>query len=319
MKTAIKKLLLIKGILLFAGLFLISPSVKAQSSSLSISPLSFELTANPGDTLISEINVFNRGDAALPIHIEVEDFITTGESGKVLVQEAENETYSLAKWIKVYPEDLILESKEMRNISFEITVPLNGEAGGHYGSILASMEGGGLESITGSAVATKIASLILLNVSGEVVEDLEILDFSAPEFQEYGPVPFEIRFENKGTVHVKPRGFITITDVFGNKVKDLEFPFKNVLPGSIRRINAEWDGGFLMGKYTAMLVGSYGNSNEPLEPSVIIFWVLPWKLMLVVSVILLIILTILFLSRKRLRMVAKILLKGEHHASGKDS
>ena len=296
------------------SLFLFAPSVNAQSSSsFSISPLSFELTANPGDTLINELNIFNRSDASLPVNIEIEDFVTTGESGKVLVQEAENETYSLTKWIKVYPENLILKPNETRSISFEITVPLNGEAGGHYGSVLASMGGSGMEGTTGSAVSTKIASLILLNVSGEVVEDLEILDFSVSEFQEYAPVPFEIRFENKGTVHVKPRGFITITDMFGNKVKDLEFPQKNVLPGAKRKIEAEWNEEWIIGKFTATVVGGYGTSNTPLNFKTVEFWVLPWKLILGVSIILLIIFFLLFLSRKRLRLAAKILLKGEHH------
>ena len=160
----------------------------------------------------------------------------------------------------------------------------------------------------------KVASLILLNVSGEVIENMEVLDFSAPEFQEYGPVPFEIRFENKGTVHVKPRGFITITDMFGNKVKDLELPSKNVLPGSIRKIEVEWDEGLLIGKYTAMIVGIYGDGNEPFVSNVITFTVFPWKLALGISAVVLFVLTLLFLSRKRLRLATKILLKGEHHA-----
>lgn len=314
MGIAIKKIFLVGRAVLVVGFLFFASS--ANAASISISPLSFELTANPGDTLINEIRVSNKNDSPMPIKIEVEDFTATGETGGVVINEEGNETYSLAKWIKTYPENAILEPNERRTIIFEITVPINGEAGGHYGSVIASVGGNGdpnSEGGSGSAVSMKVASLILLNVSGEVTEDIDVFDFNAPEFQEYGPVPFEIRFKNKGTVHVKPRGFITITDIFGNKVKDLEFPSKNVLPGSMRKIEAEWDGGLLIGKYTAMIVGVYGDSNEPFVSNVITFTVFPWKMVLGVSVAVLFILTLLFLSRRRLRLAAKILFKGEHH------
>ena len=315
MKTVIKKLLLFKGILLLTGLFLFAPFVNAQSSvSLSISPLSFELTANPGDVLTSEVKIFNQNDSPLPVTIGVEDFTAVGETGSVRLEEKGNETYSLAKWIKVYPENIILEPNERRTITFEIAVPSNGEAGGHYGSVVASAGGRnnhGSEDGYGSAISIKVSSLILLNVSGEVVEDVEVLSFDVPKFQEYGPVLFETRFENKGTVHVKPRGFITITDMFGNKVKDLEFPSKNILPGAKRKIETSWNTKWLFGKYTATLIGSYGTSNTPLNLRVVTFTVFPWRLASYVLAVILFILIILFLSRKRLKLAARILLKGE--------
>lgn len=306
------------------GLFGFSQLSFAQKNTvgIAISPLTFELTANPGDTLVSEVGIINKGSSPLPITIRAEDFTAAGESGGVIIEEEGNETYSLAKWIKVNPENVILEPNKRSVVLFEITIPTDGEAGGHYGSIVAFTGGNGdLEnkSGVGSAISMKVASLILLNVSGEVVEDIEVLNFNAPEFQEYGPVPFEIKFKNKGTVHVKPRGFITITDMFGNKVKDLEFPSKNVLPGSVRKIEVEWDDGdFLIGKYTAMLVGSYGGSNEPFVSNTITFTVFPWKLMLGILTVLIIIITFFFKTRERWRMAAKILFKGEHHTTKKD-
>ncbi|MCK5466445.1 hypothetical protein KAI56_03050 [Candidatus Parcubacteria bacterium] len=286
---------------------------------ISISPLTFELTANPGDTLVSEVGIINKGGSPLPITIKAEDFTAAGETGGVIIEEEGNETYSLAKWIKVNPENIILEPNERKVISVEIVIPTDGEAGGHYGSIVAFTGGNSDKNNVGSTVSMKVASLILLNVSGEVIENMNVLNFSAPEFQEYGPVPFEMRFENEGTVHVKPRGFITITDMFGNKVKDLEFPSKNVLPGSVRKIETEWDGGFLMGKYTAMIVGSYGNSNEPFISNTITFTIFPWKLALGILSILMVIITFFFKTRKRWRMAAKILFKGEHHTTKKGS
>ncbi len=299
-----------------------SNNVHAQEKiGLAISPLTFELTANPGDTLTNKLKIYNPTDNAVVVTMEVEDFRAIGEAGQVVVSKEEENTYSLRKWIITQPKEFTIESKKEKFVDFVIEVPINAEPGGKYGSILASMSvfsSNGKDS-TGAKVAPKVGALVLLSIAGEVKEDIIIKDFTTPSFLEYGPIPFTIKFENKGSVHSKPKGFVTITDWRGNKVKDLEFPQNNVMPGSVRKIETSWNTKWLFGKFTATIVGIYGASNVSLDPYTITFWVLPWRLMLGTSVVLLIVLTILFRSRKRLRMAAKILFKGEHHAVKKDS
>ena len=152
--------------------------------------------------------------------------------------------------------------------------------------------------------------LVLLSVAGEVTENLLVKEFSAPSFVEDGPIVFLLRFENLGTVHVRPKGFISITNMLGKKEADIAFPQKNVLPNSIRKLEVSWDPGFAIGKYTATLVANYGTNNLPLT-AVVTFWVIPWKKILVVFIVNFIIITILFLARKRIRLALKILFTGE--------
>jgi len=286
--------------------------VAAQGSSrITVSPLNFELTANPGDTVTNTVRISNPGSSAITIQMEVEDFAVVGETGQVVVEPAETETYSIAGWVQVVPDLFTLQPGEQQAVEFSVQVPVNAEPGGHYGSILASTIAVTGEGFTGAAIAQKVGSLVLLSVSGEVVEDLRVKEFTAPGFLEFGPVPFVIRLENKGTIHVRPRGFITITNWRDKKVVDLEFPQKNVLPDSTRKIEATWDTKWLFGKYTATIVGSYGSSNNPITPWVVTFWVIPWKLLTAVSIISLIVLLILFLTRKRWGTALKILFRGE--------
>ena len=309
------------AILAGAGLVLApSSSAQEQKRGIMISPLTFDLTANPGDVLKNKLRIINMSDNTTPVTINIENFKAVGEIGQVMIAPVEEEMiYSLKNWMKAEPNEFILGPNEQKVVDFMIEVPLNAEPGGKYGSILASIGGGNATGGMGTSVVQQVGSLVLLVVSGEVKENLEIKSFSTPSFLEYGPVPFEIKFENKGSIHVKPRGFISISS-WGNKKKiDLELPLNNVMPGAVRKIETNWDTKWLFGKYTATIVGGYGTSNIPINPMTIEFWVLPWKLMLGVSIVLLIILTILFLSRKRLRMAAKILFKGEHHAIEKDS
>ncbi len=131
-------------------------------------------------------------------------------------------------------------------------------------------------------------------------------------FSEYGPVPFTIRFENTGTIHVRPRGFVTITNWQGKKVVDIPFPQQNVIPGAIRKIETSWDKKWLAGRYTATIIGSYGTANIPITPWVINFWVFPWKLALGIFLAVLAITIYFVKTRKRWRMALRILIKGEN-------
>jgi hypothetical protein len=306
------------AIITFLVCFVFADFVKAQENiprGVGISPLTFELTANPRDIVGNELRIYNPTDETILIKMEAEYFLPIGEEGKVITtsEEDEDTTYSLRKWITIVPSEFTLKKGEERFVNFTIEIPEDAEPGGKYGSILAGISGSVSEdgTTTGASVATKTGALVLLMVSGDLNEKLAITDFSAPSFQEYGPVPFEMRFENMGTVHVKPRGYIVITDWFGKNVAEVEFPQKNVMPGATRKVAIEWDTKWLFGKYTASMIGVYGTSNKNLTSQVVTFSVFPWKLMLGVFIILIIIITFFFKTRRRWRTALKILIKGE--------
>jgi cytochrome bd-type quinol oxidase subunit 1 len=278
---------------------------------LTISPLTFELTANPGDSLENKIKVANPTDSSISIKMEVEDFTAMGETGQVKVEEMENETYSLKKWVKTNPVEFTLEPKEQKFVTFAIDVPKNAEPGGKYGSVLATITGAVRPEETGVAIAQKVGALVLLSVSGEIKEEVNVKEFSAPGFSEYGPVPFTVRFENTGTIHERPRGFVTITNIFGKEVANVEFPQQNVIPGAIRKIEAKWNKNWLWGlKYQATLVGSYGSQNSTLS-AVTTFWAFPWKIGLGVLIALILIIYLIVRTRRKIKKAEEILKKNK--------
>ena len=304
-----KALMLIIGII---GGLVLSQTVFAQTIGVNISPLTFELSANPGDIIpLNKIRIYNPTESIISVKMEVEDFKAVGETGEVAVAPEEEVIFSLKKWVTINPLEFTLEPGESKFVDFMIEVPENAEPGGKYGSILASPTAVIGEEVTGAAVFSKVGSLLLLTIAGEVREELRVKEFIAPSFLETGPVPFTIRFENTGTVHVRPRGFITITNWQGKKVADVEFSQLNVIPGAVRKIEASWDNKWLLGKYTATLVGIYGTANLPLNPPVLTFWVFPWKIILGAFLVLFLILLFFYKTRKRWQLALRILLKGE--------
>lgn len=285
-----------------------SQGVFAQGVAIGVSPLSFELTANPGDVIVNQLKVYNSSENSVVIKMEIEDIVPAGERGEVKSL-PERETYSLASWVMVEPAEFTLEPKEQKYVTFQVSVPGNAEPGGHYGTVLARTTAVGASAGgPGVAIVARTGVLVLLSVSGDIKEELVVRDFTAPTYSECGPISFAVRFENKGTVHVRPMAVVTITDFMGKKVAELQLPQNNVLPEAIRRFDVSWDKKWLFGgRYVATLSGSYGMGNTLLSPQVITFWVFPWKLGLGILVLLI----LLILTRRRWLAAFRILIKGE--------
>lgn len=277
---------------------------------LAITPPTFDLTANPGDTMHNEIRVDNLTDSPLDLTTELRNFTALGEEGEVALTQ-ENSSFSLASWITVSPQGVQVPAKGSQTFQFDIHVPSNAEAGGHFGSIVFKTAAKPFTGGSGLSVAQELGSLILLKVAGPVTERASIQSFAAtPSFLEYGPATFETRIKNEGNVHIKPTGTITITDAFGTKVATIPVDAKNVLPGAVRKLTSTWQTKSLFGRYVATLSLQYG-TNRPVLTASTSFIVVPWRMVLIVLIILAGLGTLIYLGRRRIIRSIRILVGKE--------
>lgn len=302
------------AILLTTTAIIFQTRVKGQESpstnGLSVSPPSFEISGNPGNTITNTVRLENMKTTAVRLAVDKRNFTAIGEEGAVGLTEDEN-TFSLASWITVDPADVVIPPKSTRTFTFSIKVPLNAEPGGHFGSLIFRTVPENTLTGSGASVAQEIGSLILLRLSGPTTEDAKTESFKTTKsFYEFGPITFEARVKNLGNVHLKPSGNITITNLLGQKVATVPLEPKNVLPGAIRKIEGTWDTKWRIGQYTATTVIVYGANNTQLA-SVTTFVVLPYRLVLIILVALIVIYLILHHYRKRLKLAWKILTSGK--------
>ncbi len=295
--------------LLFVFCFGISASlVLAQETGLVITPPTFELSANRGDTLTNTLKVENAGDKPLEISVDKRLFVARGEEGSVELS-GEKLTNTLAEWIQVSPVTAVIPPRSNQTFTIFIPVPDNAEPGGHFASVVFKTGGAG-PNAQGASVVQEIGALILLRVAGEVKESWAIEEFSTTkELFERAPVDFVLRVSNAGNVHIKVKGSITITDVFGRVVDKFDLDQRNVLPQAIRRIETQWNKDRLFGRYVATISVAAGQKTELASASVT-FFVLPYKLLAGIAVGALIVMIILVKIRKRLSKALKILFRG---------
>lgn len=298
--------------LLLPVLFLLINASKVRAldyAGLSVSPPTFELSANPGDSLSNTIKVQNLSDESIRVVVDRRNFTAVGEEGSVDLT-AEASSFSLASWMSVFPTETEISPQGIKIFTFWINAPLNAEPGGHFGSIVFRIAGQGQMRQTGASVAQELATLVLLRVAGKTTEQLNLESFSPQrKLLEYGPVELVFRLRNQGNVHLKPRGTVTVTNLFGQKVAVLEIEPKNVIPGAIRKNSVFWDKKLLFGRYQAIISLAYGTQGKVLTGSTV-FWGFPYRIGIPILIVFLILLLLVIRGRKRLKLAIRVLLSG---------
>ncbi|MFZ2253490.1 MAG: hypothetical protein WAW13_04995 [Minisyncoccia bacterium] len=265
---------------------------------LSVTPPLFQLSALPGDIWQSSIKVVNGNKYPLNVYAEVVNFSASGEAGQGRfspIQDENNEKSSLASWITISKGPYTISPEQTTEIPFYVEVPDNAPPGGHYAAILVSTEEP-KNSTEKLAVKTSqaVTALFFVRIEGDVNEEGSIREFRVID----SVIPttnaeFSLRFENKGNVHLQPRGDIVITNMWGTikgKIPvNYQTHFGNVLPMSIRDFKFAWNSDFRIsdiGRYKAVATLAYGENNIKSISSIAYFWVVPIKATLITLVIL---------------------------------
>jgi hypothetical protein len=246
---------------------------------LSITPLAFEYSLKAGDVKTDTLYLTNLSNEQVEISIEPRNFLARGEEGSVTLTK-DAIAYALANWITVTPNHIVMPPKEKVAFKFTITIPDNPEPGGHFGSVVFSTVPKKETKKSAAFLTQEVGALIFVKTPGDVKEKADIESFKTTfPFYEFGPIDFVTRVKNDSTVHIRPTGTITITDMLGNK-ETINVDPKNVLPNAIRKLEAKWTKNILFGEYKAIVRLAYGTKGEVLTAQTS-FWAFPvrWGLL----------------------------------------
>lgn len=254
------------------------------ANTLKVSPLRTDIQVKPGETGKVSIVVTNLTSKDVLVRPYENDFISSDEAGTpsiILDQNQYAPTHSLKRFLAPL-QDVTIPANKSVVVAVTINVPSTTQAGGYFGAIRfapTTPDSGGQVNTSAS-----VASLILLTVPGDAVEQLNLTDFSilqgskaATDFRTPNDLKVSFRFENKGNVQLGPFGKISVQQ--GKKlVYDADFNNKNprdmILPDGARR----WDiplkniGSF--GYYTVSATFTYGSKNQSIDVTKS-FWVIP--------------------------------------------
>ena len=297
-----------------------------QAFNIITSPLPINLTAKPGETLTTDIRVKNGGTETEQLKVTLMKFSAYGDEGKpAIADRAPGDDYF--DWVSFSPQIFEAPANVWVTVKMTITLPKTAAFGYYYAPVFSRASApipakGKQNSLLGSA-----AVLVLVDVDAPGAKrTANIESFSVGKHvYEFLPATFSIRIHNSGNVHLMPNGNVFIKQ--GSKelaTLHVQPAQANVLPNSSRVFTSKWSDGFpaylpkeaggkvvldnndqpvtelkwdfsklsklRFGRYTAHLLMAYddGQRDVPLE-AVASFWVIPWRILAVVLVIVLLV------------------------------
>jgi len=280
-----------------------------------VGPGKFEMELKPGDTRTTNMIVTNRLGKTKTFQVQIEDFQGSRDPLQtVILLDNERGPYSLKDYINIPVKTFSIGQAERVTIPVTVHIPTDAPPGGLYGSVVVSTVSDPVdqslteENSTGrSPVITRIGSLFFIKVAGEVREDGKLTDFRLRDDTKVlssGPVNFQMLYENNGTIHESPYGIISVRNMLGSEVAYLELEPWFALPNSLRLREVVWNSPFLIGKYiaTAEINRGYDNIVDTMEVS---FWVIPWKVAVIIFVALVIIILLIRLISRKFSIVVR--------------
>lgn len=260
---------------------------------LSVTPTLFEMSASPTQTWNSSIKVINNNRQPLTVYAHVVNFAPQGETGEgkfLPVFEGSNDGSTLAEWINITGDPIDIEPEQSMAVPFTVQVPQDATPGGHFAAILIGTRPPETDEKIQVITSQIVTSLFFVRIAGDVVEEGNIRAFRTTEsFVDVPRANFEVRFENKGNVHLQPQGEIVITNMWGKERGVIpinrQTHFGNVLPNSIRKFEFSWNGepSFSdIGRYKAALTLSYGDEGKKFVSGELYFYVIPLKTLAIV-------------------------------------
>lgn len=269
----------------------------ADSVSLSVTPTLIEISAEPGKTWESSIKVINNNPFALTVYTNVVNFAPQGEGGQGAFSEPHREDTdgaTIASWLTLPAEPITIPRESSASVPIKLVVPRDAAPGGHYAAIQVGTKP--LAENDAQAVRTSqiVTSLFFARVAGDINENGTIRSFSARQTLVGRPeAAFELRFENKGNVHLQPQGEIVIKNMWGTERGIIpinqQTHFGNVLPESIRKFEFTWSGVFSLadvGRYTAEVTLGYGSAAKQFVSQETNFYVIPLKALALFAILL---------------------------------
>lgn len=308
------------------GVMPAQPATAATSPGFNIltSPLPIKISTTPGKTVTTEIRFKNLNDTPQGIKVSLLRFGASGEEGQPdLFDLTAKDSY--ASWVHFSPSQVLAQPNVWNTVTMTINVPANADLGYYLAVTLSPANV--TNDVKGASLRGSAATLVLLNVNtGNEKRRLDLVQFTSDKgLYEYLPASFSIKLRNNGNIYIAPSGNLFLFK--GNKqISALNFneAGASVLPQTNRTLHVDWSDGFpvfknkivngktlpdkhaipkrdlkwdftkanklRIGRYTAKILVVYddGQQDVPLEAAVN-FWVLPWKVMLLLLVFVIII------------------------------
>lgn len=288
MKKSLKQILK-KGLILSLVLIALPmTNVNGAGKSIGLRPLKNDITIDPGKTITKTITVVNNTKDSVTAIPVLEKFVASDSDGypdQMLKGDPAN-PQDATNWIKLSEEMVTVPPFSTYDVEYAVTAPENAEPGGHYAAIL--FEPYDPTPVEGIKIQVRVASLMLINVTGDTNIASEISDFSLNSSKVFDdqPLTFNVGIKNTGNVHYIPDGRIILKNSKGEVIRQtgkiinsdgqeqkfdyvpVNYKASHLLPQSSRVFEGIWENPVYNEPITAELKVAYSDIKELLTKTI---------------------------------------------------
>ncbi len=319
---------IISGVLMVALLAIAPLSVgiaqeEKGGSGLQITPTRTEMSLLPGEQKDFDITVKNITQGTIQVKSFFNDFESDGVTGdpQIVIDPNRQVPNSMKDYIKGI-DDFTLEKGASKSVNLTVDLPPDTSPGGYYGVVrfAAFPEGADTSGETQVSLNASVASLLLVEASGDITEQIQITSIkncnlsdeegsktnakcesSGGLFFGTGPNYTSIAIDNKGNSFSRPFGRVAVTrggtEVYAYELNNKE-PRGAILPNSSRIFTDKIENVDKLGRYTVTTNISHGQGGEVITQTAS-FWYIPtWALLVGVGLLIALIVLVFTIYKK---------------------
>ena len=174
--------LLLKALLFLSLLWIYS---YGYASNLIVSPIRYEIDAEPWESMVRTAFITNNSSEPILISAWKQDFVPSQDAGVPDFALSGNDhlNFSLQEWITYDEEAFILWPFEKKEVTIYIDIPEGASPGWHYGSVFFGKDDG-TDTRRWNLVYVRVQYwiLLLINVKWEVIEELHLNGVSVQDW-----------------------------------------------------------------------------------------------------------------------------------------
>lgn len=283
---------------------------------LQVTPSPLVDTIKPGVKTTEPLKIHNGSTGTEELKISPRSFTYDSKTGKVNLEDTTPP--AVASWVSFSAPKFTVQPGQW--FTEQITFDVPKDAGFSYSFALVIERQSNPAPANGTrAINGSLAIFTLINIDRPGAKSsLAVVSFtSTKHLYEYLPATFNVRFQNTGNTIVQPYGNIFVQRTATSRKPLASLPVNStkgyILPNTERTVTAQWNDGFAtyqpvtqpdgslkqqlkldwsnlshfrIGRYSANLVAVYsdGQHDVPIA-SVITFWVIPWRAILLLLVV----------------------------------
>lgn len=275
-----------------------SSSAQDNRVGIQIAPLILEYSAEPGQELVGQLQLFDPLATPQTVQLKIWDFVPADEQGNLRFFEGFSDA-SAGQWIILRQNEASLGAKEEYILPFVIRIPPEARAGTHTAVVFAQttdQSSGGLDV---SRVQVAAGAIFLVDVVTAEVENPDLWSSRIVEVDLQGlnsirGLPLNwvsggltplVRFENTGRFQQQVLGEVRVRNIFG-RVSSLGDPIRQrVLPQAVVQFKFPWRPDLLLGKYELEFKMTYGRHQQLDVRQKIPFWAIDLRGLSLVGIV----------------------------------